>query len=178
MTELHDWGTGEAPKPPRSFPKDKRPPGWLIFPETLDDLMQRAGPYADAVKAHLEWSAVAIWIMKDGSKALQTAGISAAIASVSVLLVKAADEHAAGWPSLCGKIVTPAIYGYSSDSQREARRSAAEIYAIWEANGRPYLRASDCKLGFQYLAACVREGIIPPIATLSAISPPNSQGNQ
>ena len=54
MSNPDDRGTGSAPKPSRPDYEPK----WHTEPQTLDDLMQRAGPYADAVKAHVEWSAV------------------------------------------------------------------------------------------------------------------------
>lgn len=166
MTNLYDRGTGQAPKP---FRPDYVPKVALV-PQTLDDLMQRAGPYADAVKAHLEWSAISAWLMKaDCSEALEVAGLPIRVANLSVILTREAEEHSAGWPRLSGPGVTPAIYGYSPDSQCEARRSAAQARSIWEANGRPYLRASDCKFAFQYLAACIRKGIIPPLPSLGVI---------
>lgn len=168
MADLHDYGTGEAPRLPRSFPADRRPK-WQVTPTTLDDLMQRAGPYADAVKAHLEWSAVTVWLMKEGYEVLATSNLPSAVACLSVLLTREAEEHAAGWPRLSGPAVTPAIYGYSPDSQCEARRAAAQARSMWEANGRPYLRANDCKLAFQHLAACIRSGIIPPQPTMGDV---------
>lgn len=170
MADLHDYGTGEAPKPPHSYPVDRRPK-WHVTPTTLDDLMQRAGPYAHAAKAHVEWSAVTVWLMKEGDGAVVAAGLPVRVANLSVLLTREAEEHAAGWPRHSGPCVTPAIYGYSTDSQCEARYSAAQVRSIWEANGRPYLRPSDCKFAFQYLAACIRNGIIPPLPTMGDVEP-------
>ncbi len=168
MSNLDDRGAGDAPRPSRP----DYVPKVAIVPQTLDDLMQRAGPYADAVKDHLEWSAVSSWLMQQNcEQPLQAAGLPFAVANLSVMLTREADEHAAGWPRLSGPAVTPAIYGYSPDSQCEARHSAAQVRSIWEANGRPYLRASDCKFAFQYLAACIRNGIIPPIPTLGDVEP-------
>jgi len=167
MSKLDDRGTGDAPRPSRP----DYVPKVALVPQTLDDLMQRAGPYADAVKAHLEWSAVTVWLMKEGDKVVVAAGLPSAVAILSVFLTRAADEREAGWPILSGIIVTPAIYGYSEDSQCEARRSAAEARAIWEANGRPYLRPSDCKWAFQYLVACIRSGVIPPVPTIGDVTP-------
>ncbi len=167
MSNLDDRGTGEAPK-------SSRPdyvPKVATVPQTLDDLMQRAGPYADAVKAHLEWSAVSLWLMKTDGERLEAADLPVPVANLSVILTREAEEHAADWPRLSGPRVTPAIYGFSPDSQREARRSAAQVHSIWQANGRPYLRPSDCKFAFQYLAACIRNGIIPPIPTLGDVEP-------
>ena len=166
MPDLHDWGTGEAPQPthPAYVPKVR------LVPHTLDDLMQRAGPYSDAVKAYVEWGAVTRWLMQPSSEQLlEAAGLPFRVASLSVNLTRQAEEHATGWPRLSGPTVTTAIYGYSLDSQCEARRSAAQARSIWEANGRPYIRPSDCKWAFQYLAACIREGIIPPLPSLGTI---------
>ena len=168
MSNLDDRGTGDAPKPSRPDYVPKA----AIVPQTLDDLMQRADPYADAVKAHLEWGGVNVWLMKaDCRDQLEAASLPVPVACLSVLLTREADEHAAGWPRLSGPAVTPAIYGYSPDSQCEARHVAAQVRSIWEAAGRPYLRASDCKFAFQYLAACIRNGIIPPIPTLGDVEP-------
>ena len=168
MSNLDDRGTGDAPK-------SSRPdyvPKVAIVPQTLDDLMQRAGPYADAVKAHLEWSAVSLWLMQTNCEPqLEAAELPVRAACLSVILTREAEEHAAGWPRLSGPAVTPAIYGYSPDSQCEARHVAAQVRSIWQANGRPYLRASDCKFGFQYLAACIRNGIIPPLPTMGDVDP-------
>lgn len=60
MPDLHDWGTGAAPKPSRLnyVPKVR------LIPTTLDDLMNRAGSYAEAAKAHVEYTAVSTWLMK------------------------------------------------------------------------------------------------------------------
>lgn len=163
MADLHE-GTGSRPLRPEYVPKVH------VIPQTLDDMMLRAGPYADAVKAHLEWSAVSVWLMKmDDYQPLEAAGLPFAVANLSVLLTRKVEEHEAGWPQLPGCEIIPALYGYSPDSQCEARRSAADVRAIWNANGRPYLRPSDCKFVFQYLAACVRKGIIPPLPSLGTI---------
>jgi hypothetical protein len=168
MDSLDDRGTGSAPKPSRP----DYVPKVAIVPQTLDDLMQRAGPYADAVKAHLEWGAVIVWLMKAAyGDQLEAAGVPVPVACLSVILTREAEEHAAGWPRLTGPRVTPAIYGYCPDSQYEARRCAAEARSIWEASGRPYLRASDCAFAFQYLVACIRNGIIPPIPTMGDVDP-------
>ena len=165
MASLDDRGTGEAPRTSRP----DYVPKVALVPQTLDDLMQRAGPYADAVKANLEWSAVTVWLMKEGYGVLAASDLPSAVACLSVILTREAEEHAAGWPRLSGPAVTPAIYGYSPDSQCEARRSAAQARSMWEANGRPYLRASDCKLAFQHLAACIRNNIIPPVPTIGDV---------
>lgn len=167
MPDLHDWGTGAAPKPSRPdyVPKVR------LIPTTLDDLMNRAGSYAHAAKAHVEWTAVSVWLMKDAGRALASAIIPVEAANLSVLLTRAAAEHEAGWPSLSDNPVTPAIYDLPEDAQGIARRMAGDIHALWEAAGRPYLRANDCKFAFQYLAAAVRKGIIPPIPTLGDVDP-------
>ncbi|MGK6322298.1 hypothetical protein ACMGDM_04365 [Sphingomonas sp. DT-51] len=170
MPDLHDYGMGEAPKPPRSFPPDRRPRGWTVVPETLPDLMVRAGPYADAAKAHLEWSAVTAWLMKDGDKALAAAFIPVQAANLSVLLARHAAEHEANWPKLSDNPVPPALYDLPEDAQVIARRMAYDIYDLWEAAGRPYLRASDFKFAFQYLVAAIRKGIIPPVPTIGDVS--------
>ncbi len=171
MADLHNWGTGEAPKPPRSFPKDHRPAGWRVFPETLDDLMQRAGPYGEAAKAHLEWSGIAVWLMKDGDKALAAAFIPVEAANLSVLLTRKAVEHEGGWPNLSGIAAQPALYDLPDDAQQIARRMASDIHALWQDAGRPYLRANDCKFAFQYLTAAIRKGIIPPVSTMGDVDP-------
>lgn len=168
MLAMHERGTGEAPRPTRPdyIPKVH------IVPQTLDDLMQRAGPYDRAVKAHVEWSAVSVWLMKaDRAAQLEAAGLPVTVANLSVLLIREVEEYGAGWPRLSGPAVTPALYGYSADSQLEARRSAAQVRSIWEAHGRPYVRPSDCKFAFQYLAACIRKGIIPAIPTMGDVVP-------
>jgi hypothetical protein len=168
MPDLHDWGTGEAPQPthPTYVPKVR------LYPHTLDDLMQRAGPYSDAVKAHVEWSAVTAWMMTgQADKLLDTISLSSAVANLSVFLTSGAEERELGWPSLSGIIAPLALYGYSPDSQCEARRVAAEVHALWEANGRPHLTADRCKATFQYLVACIRKGIIPPVRSMGDIDP-------
>jgi hypothetical protein len=161
-----DRGSGQAPSRPRSdyIPKVR------LIPTTLDDLMNRAGPYADAAKAHLEWSAVLVWLMKDGDDALAAAFIPVEAANLSVLLTKAAAEHEAHWPKLTSN-APPPLYDLPEDAQGIARRMAGDIHALWEAAGRPYLRANDCKFAFQYFAAAIRKGIIPPIPTLGDVDP-------
>lgn len=168
MAYPDDRGTGDAPRPSRP----DYVPKVALVPQTLDDLMQRAGPYADAAKSYVEWGAISAWLMQPNCEPhLQAAELPVRVANLSVILTRDADEHAAGWPRLSGPAATPAIYGYSPDSQCEARCSAAQVRSIWEANGRPYLRASDCKFAFQYLAACIRNGIIPPLPTMGDVEP-------
>lgn len=168
MANLDDRGTGDAPRPSRP----DYVPKVALVPQTLDDLMKRAGPYGDAVKVHLEWGAVTVWLMKAAyGDQLEAVSLPVRVANLSVLLTREAEEQAAGWPRLSGPAVTPAIYGFSPDSQCEARCSAAQVRSIWQANGRPYLRPSDCKFAFQYLAACIRSGVIPPVPTIGDVEP-------
>lgn len=173
MPDLHDYGTGEAPKPPRSFPPDRKPK-WHVEPCTLDDLLQRAGPYAEATKLHVEWGAVTVWLMKvSPNPALAAAFITEEAASLSVLLTRKAVEHEAGWPQLSDRAVTPALYDMPDDAQSIARRTAAEVYAIWEAAGRPYLDTGRCKDAYRFLVACVRSGSIPEVLTIGHVPPLN-----
>lgn len=176
MPDLHDWGTGEAPKPPRSFPADTRPK-WHVEPRTFDDLLQRAGPYADGTKAHVEWGAIAAWLMKDWpNPALASAFIPDEAASLSVLLTSKAAEHEAGWPQLSDRAVTPALYDLPDDAQGIARRMAGDVHALWEAAGRPYLDTRRIRDAYRYLVACVRSGSIPPVLTMGdvpALAPPH-----
>ena len=162
-----DRGSGQGPATPRPAYVPKVP----LVPRTLTDLMQRAGPYAEGAKAHLEWSAILVWLMKDGDKALAAAFIPVEAANLSVLLTRHAAEHEARWPSLSDNPVLPALYDLPADAQQIARRMAADIHTLWEAAGRPYLRSSDCKFAFQYLAAAIRKGIIPPVSTIGDVDP-------
>ncbi|KTT95646.1 hypothetical protein [Sphingomonas sanguinis] len=160
-----DRGSGQAPSRPRSdyIPKVR------LIPTTLDDLMNRAGDYADAVKAHVEYTAVSTWLMK-ADHPLAAASIPVEAGNLSVLLTRQALEHEAGWPKLTSN-APPPLYDLPEDAQGIARRMAGDIHALWEAAGRPYLGANDCKFAFQYLAAAVRKGIIPPIPTLGEVDP-------
>lgn len=162
-----DRGSGQAPTRPRSdyIPKVR------LIPTTLDDLMNRAGSYADAAKAHVEYTAVSTWLMKDWpNPALASAFIADEAATLSILLTRQALEHEAGWPKLTSD-APPPLYNLPEDAQGIARRMAGDIHALWEAAGRPYLGVNDCKFAFQYLAAAVRKGIIPPIPTLGEVDP-------
>ncbi|MDF2604968.1 MAG: hypothetical protein K0R56_2330 [Sphingomonas sp.] len=171
MPDLHDYGTGKAPKPPRSFPADTRP-RWFVEPRTFDDLLQRAGPYADGTKAHVEWGAVAAWHMSgNADEALAAAFIPGEVASLSVLLTRQAVEHEAGWPQLSDRRVTPALYDLPEDAQGIARRMAAEVYSLWEAAGRPHFDARRFKDAHRHLVACVRSGSIPPVLTIGEVPP-------
>lgn len=171
MSDMHDWGTGEPPKPPRSFPADTRPK-WHVEPRTLDDLLQRAGPYADATKAHVEWGAVSAWHMSGkADEALAAAFIPGAAASLSVLLTRQAIEHEIGWPRLSDRAVMPALYDLPEDAQGIARRMAGDIHALWEAAGRPYLDTRRIKDAFRFLVACIRSGSIPPQRTIGDVPP-------
>ena len=171
MPDPHDWGTGEAPKPTRSFPADPRPK-WHVEPRTLDDLLKRAGPYAEATKLHVEWGAIAAWHMSgNADEALAAAFIPGKVASLSVLLTRQAVEHEAGWPQLSDRHVTPALYDLPGDAQGIARRMAAEAYALWEAAGRPYLDTPRFKDAYRWLVACVRSGSIPPVLTIGDVPP-------
>lgn len=160
-----DRGSGQAPSRPRSdyIPKVR------LIPTTLDDLMNRAGPYANAVKAHVEYTAVSTWLMKADAP-LTAACIPVEAGNLSVLLTRQALEHEAGWPKLTSN-APPPLYDLPEDAQGIARRMAGDIHALWEAAGRPYLRAKDCKFALQYLAAAIRKGIIPPIAAIADADP-------
>jgi hypothetical protein len=170
MSNLDDRGTGEAPRPPRPDYEPK----WHIEPRTLDDLMQRAGPYADGTKAHVEYGAVTAWHMSGkADEALATVFLSGAAASLSVLLTRQAVEQEAGWPQLSDRAVTPALYDLPDDAQAIARRNAAEVHALWEVAGRPYLDSVRCKDAFRFLVACIRSGSIPPLRSIGDVPPLN-----
>jgi len=172
MDTLHDWGTGEAPRPPRSLPADTRPK-WHVEPRILDDLLQRAGPYADATRTHVEWGAVSTWLMKaEADKALEAAGLPSAAAINAVFHTRAAEEQEAGWPCLSGRAVSPVLYGLPADLQSKVRGMAAEVHALWEAAGRPHFNAPRFKDAYRYLVACVRKATIPPAVTIGEV-PPN-----
>lgn len=174
MPDPHDWGTGEAPQPPRSFPANPRP-RWHVEPRTFDDLLQRAGPYADGTKAHVEWGAVTAWHMSGkADPALAAAFIPGEAASLAVLLTRQATELEAGWPQLSDRAVSPALYDLPEDAQGIARRMAAEVHALWEAAGRPYLDTPRFKDAFRFLVACIRSGSIPPQRTIGDVPPFNS----
>jgi hypothetical protein len=165
MSSLDDRGTGAPPRPSRPDYEPK----WHTEPQTLVDLMKRAGPFADATKAF-----VSLWLMKVWpNPALATAIISDEAAGLSVLLTRQAVEREAGWPQLSDRAVTPALYDLPDDAQAIARRMAAEVHALWEAAGRPYLDSSRCKDAFRFLVACIRSGSIPPVPTIGDV-PPNS----
>lgn len=170
MSDLHDWGTGEAPKPPRSFPADPRPK-WHVEPRTFDDLLQRAGPYANGTKAHVEWGAITTWMMKAWPHpVLAAAQLTGEAANLAVLLSRQAIEHEAGWPQLSDRAAPP-LYDLPEDAQGIARRMAGEVHAIWEAEGRPYLDTSRFKDAYRWLIACVRKGTILPVLTIGEVPP-------
>ena len=129
MSNFDDRGTGDAPRPSRP----DYVPKVALVPQTLDDLMQRVGPYADAAKAHLEWSAVTVWLMKEGDKVVVAAALPSAVAILSVFLARAAEEREAGWPILSGIIATPALYG----SLRIANAKPAVLLLRPALFGRP-----------------------------------------
>lgn len=171
MPSLDDRGAGEPPRPPRPDYEPK----WHTEPQTLDDLMKRAGSYADATKAFVEWGAVSLWLMKvSPNPALAAAFIPEEAASLSVLLTRQAVEQEAGWPQLSDRAATPALYDLPDDAQAVARRMAAEVHALWEAAGRPYLDARRFKDAFRFLVACIRSGSIPPLRSIGDVPPLNS----
>ncbi|MEC3950837.1 hypothetical protein [Sphingobium sp. HWE2-09] len=138
-------------------------------PKDLSSLQERAGPYADMVTVAIEWSAVGIWLMKEyPSQRLIDAGIDGRIASLSVVLVQEASHHEAGWPTRDGSPVSPALYDLSGDCQQEARRTAEEVHALWNAAGRPFLDAKRCRDYFWELGERIRNGLLAPIPGMSA----------
>ena len=150
-----DTTTGEIlpskPYPPRGISKIQ------LEPVSLPDLMERAGPLSEAARVFVEWGAVTSWQMNSSSAyqgAIAAADIPDRVASLSVLLVREALQHETGWPRIDGKVVTPALYGYSSDAQSEAQRTAEEIRALWDAAGRPHVDARRCKDAYRWLVAC------------------------
>jgi hypothetical protein len=106
--------------------------------------------------------------------ALSAALISGRVASLSVLLTREAAEAEAGWPMLSERRVTPAIYDLPADAQRIARRTAADVFALWEVAGRPYLDTRRFVDAHRYLVACVRKGTIPPVLTIGDVPPLNN----
>jgi len=105
-------------------------------PTTMDALKQRTGAYAGRAVVHVEWSAISIWMLKgEATAAIEASGIPYDVASVAVRLVQAAKEHAKGWPSLSGTVETPLLYGLSSDCRQEAKRTAYDVYRVWQEQG-------------------------------------------
>ncbi|WP_139198062.1 hypothetical protein [Sphingomonas gellani] len=103
--------------------------------------------------------------------ALAAAFIPGEAASLSALLVRAAEEREAGWPSLGGRLVSPALYDLPDDAQRIARRMAGDIRALWETAGRPHFDTPRFKDAYRWLVACVRSGSIPPVLTIGEVPP-------
>ncbi|MCU6454916.1 hypothetical protein LPN01_12590 [Sphingomonas sp. A2-49] len=95
-------------------------------------------------------------------------------ANLSVFLARQAIELEAGWPILSDRRVTPELYDHPADVQCVARRNAVEVYALWEAAGRPYLDTPRFKDAFRFLVACIRSGSIPPQRTIGDVPPLNS----
>ena len=156
----------------RLYPAPDYKPKYRLEPVTVSDLMKRAGPLADAVKSYVEWGAVSTWQMKgsgDYENAIAAADLSGRVASLSVVLTSEAQRHEAGWPVLSGMAVTPALYGYSTEAQCEARQVAADVHALWEQAGRPHIDAARCKDAYRYLVACVRSGLIDPLPGISPV---------
>ncbi|WP_140419341.1 hypothetical protein [Sphingobium sp. Z007] len=146
----------------RTYPPDYQPK-CSIEPTDLDDLCNRAGPYAAAAKAEVEWGAITKWLM-DGSAgyqaAIEAADIPGRVASLSVLIVSKARKIDAGWPHPSGKVETAALYNYSADAQSEAQRTAEDIYRMWDAAGRPHVDAERCKFTYRLLVAAAERGLI------------------
>ena len=138
-------------------------------PTTMDDLQRRTGRYYGRAVVHAEWSAISTWMMRgEATSALEAQGIPYQVASVAARLVREAKEHAKGWPSHSGKDATPLLYGLSSDCRHEAKRTAYEVYRVWQEQGRPCLSARLIEDAYQHLAAAVRQGLLNPIPGLSA----------
>lgn len=145
------------------------PAGRIGKPFTLIELQRRTGPYFGKAKVHAEWSAISTWMMKgDAAPAFDAAGIPHDVARVAVQLVHAAKNHAKGWPSLSGKIETPLLYGLSPDCRQEAKRTAYEVYQVWQEKGRPFLSAKLIEQTYQHLVAAIRAGLLPSIREIPA----------
>ncbi len=113
--------------------------------------------------------------MKDWpNPALASAFIPDEAAGLAVLLSRQAIEHEAGWPQLSDRAVIPALYDLPEDAQGIARRMAAEVHALWEVAGRPYLNSDRFKDAYRWLVACVRSGSIPPVLTIGHVPPLNA----
>jgi hypothetical protein len=104
-------------------------------------------------------------------KALDAAILHREAASNAVFHTRQAAEHEAGWPELSGKSVAPVLYALPADLQCKVRSMAAEVYALWEAAGRPHLDSPRFKDAHRYLVACVRKGTIPPVLTIGDVPP-------
>ena len=160
-----DLNTGEILRG-KALWADKHRSRYKPEPTDLADLMERAGPMADAVRHEVEWGAISFWLMgghDTSHPALAASEISNGSASFAVGIVWEALLHENGWPVLSGEAVIPLLYSFTENAQSEARQVAAKVYELWEQADRPHVDAVRCKQAFQCLTSAVRKGLIDPL---------------
>ena len=122
-----------------------------LFPQTIEQLRDRSGEYADAAVAEIQWGAVTTCSMQgmEFSNSWQ-------VVNVAVMHCRAEDRMRLGWPDYLGRMHTPAFHDLSPEAQSEARLVGAETLADWRAADCPYLTSDSIKRTYCYIQSCIR----------------------
>lgn len=149
-----------AVKAKPSYPGYTPPPPW---PQTLNDMAQRCGPYADLAIAEAKAVAVHSWAYgtftkKGNAKANPRAVLWEVLTRARYQMHR---DHGVSRPNTDGTIPA-ALDGFSPDCQSEALLVLEETYAEWEAAGSPGLDQPALYVVWRWLMGHIWSGTLPP----------------
>lgn len=147
----------------------------LQWPQTLDDIAGRSGPYADTVTAAAKAAAMIGWALPRLSKTPERILGNAKVNSEEILWevlprhraqiwADAGITHRAVWDDRTEQSVRMPLApfdGLSPESRCEAELVTAETYAEWEAAGSPGLDQPTLAHAFKSLLVAIWKGDLP-----------------
>lgn len=134
-----------------SYIAEKRERASSRLATTLAELREKCGDYGDAAVARAEWSAVNIWLWREGhdvcqiDNAINAAAFGAAVA-----------KTAAGLPNPNGGEQPDPAVGLMSTEIKALTATAAAVMEQWREAGQPHLSASAITRTHQYFIAARR----------------------
>ncbi len=143
------------------------------WPQTLDDIAGRSGPYADTVVAVAKARAACLWATPWQQPAPALTNSREVISQCFDLYRAQLWRDVGGWgphgeyvihdSGDVEKLPAPVLDDLSEDSRCEAMRVIAETQAEWEAAGCPGLDHSNLHFAFRSLEIEIADGRLAPI---------------
>lgn len=118
-----------------------------IFPETIEELVQRLGVHGEAAAIDALWSAVTRWLMR--TSGYGDLSNPYAVASLAVTLCKDYDRKRLSFPCYPSKQATLVLDDLSYDNRQETLRIAAETIADCLKVGALIITPADVKCTYQ-----------------------------
>jgi hypothetical protein len=128
---------------------------------TLSQLEVAFGALGTAAVANARWTAISMWLANKRVRISIPNDLE--VSRTVVVLMRDADRHRLGLPTLDGKPRTPpALYDLSPDCRHEAELVAAETVAAWEEAGRPFIRSHGIPGAERLLKICTSRSAVAP----------------